>query len=562
MKDMNRNIYSLLAISLFSIIVVCSCTALDEVPDNRTEIDTVDKVRKLLTSGYPSATPAVICELSGDNYVDNNVVLKATHNDAYSIFHEEAYQWRDITNYSTGEQDTPYQVWESYYAGVSIANHAIKAMKEMNDDPANDPELAHSWGEAHVLRAYLHFILVNVFAEAYKDETRSLSDMGIAYVREVENTVNVNYGDPKYRKSVAEVYTLIERDLLEGIDLIDDSKYQVPAYHFNRNAANAFAARFYLFKRDYEKALKYANAALGSNPASMLRKWASLNTNTMDTRLNDFNDEKAACNFLIQSTYSLQDRMLSTCRFAINTGSNTYNVPSTVDLLYSGGGPNWSGYIPAYAGSLFLFGKQEYGLWLFRVYEYFEYTDKIAGIGFVHILYQPFTAEETLLCRAEAKLYLGDRAGAIQDLGYWTSSKMVEKPLDQAGINNKYKGDHTNNPYISDLHPQEMSDTWPTLTEDEMRVLHCILHFRRIETMFEGMRWFDIKRYGISIHHAYRAPGEDEVHLDSLKWDDPRRVLQIPQHVVNAGYPSNDRSETVLEQNSSYVTKPTLMIPN
>ena len=68
------------------------------------------------------------------------------------------------------------------------------------------------------------------------------------------NTVSVNYGDPKYRKSVAEVYDLIERDILEGIDLIDDSKYHVPAYHFNRNAANAFAARFYLFKRDYEKA--------------------------------------------------------------------------------------------------------------------------------------------------------------------------------------------------------------------------------------------------------------------------------------------------------------------
>lgn len=553
---MNRNIYSLYAICLLCIMCVCSCTALDEAPDNRTEIDNAEKVRKLLTSGYPISTPAVVCELSGDNYVDNNVVLAATHNDAYSIFHDETYQWTDITNYNTSEQDTPYQVWEAYYAGIAVANHAIRAMKEMSDDPAHDPEFAHSWGEAHILRAYLHFVLVNVFAEAYKDDATSVNDWGIPYVREVEQTVSVDYSDPKFRKNVAEVYKMIEEDLMEGIDLIDDSKYQVPAYHFNRNAANAFAARFYLFKRDYQKCLKHANAALGSNPASMLRKWASLNTNTMDTRLNDFNDEKAACNFLIQSTYSLQDRMLSTCRFAINSGSSDYNVPSTVGILYNGGGPNWSGYIPAYAGNLFLFGKQEYGIWLFRVYEYFEYTDKIAGIGYVHILYQPFTAEETLLCRAEAKLYLGDRAGAIQDLGYWTSSKMVDKPLDQAGIDNKYKGDHTNNIYVSDLHPQDMSATWPTLAEDEMRVLHCILHFRRIETMFEGLRWFDIKRYGITVHHAYRGPAEDEVHQDDLNWNDPRRVIQIPQNVIKAGYPSSDRAVPSLNQNGNYNIKP------
>ena len=191
MKDMNRNIYSLLAISLFSIVAMCSCTALDEAPDNRTEIDTADKVSKLLTSAYPLSSPALLCELSSDNLVDDNVVVPATHNSPYAIFHEQAYKWEDIDNYSTGESDTPYDVWEAYYQGIAVANHAIDAMRQMSEDPANDPELDHSWGEAHVLRGYLDFVLVNVFAEAYKDETRSLSDNGIAYVREVENTVHL-----------------------------------------------------------------------------------------------------------------------------------------------------------------------------------------------------------------------------------------------------------------------------------------------------------------------------------------------------------------------------------
>ncbi|MCH5310769.1 MAG: RagB/SusD family nutrient uptake outer membrane protein [Prevotella sp.] len=543
----HNKIYSI-AFSLFagccSLAFIACTDKLDEVPDNRTEIDSPEKVRSLLTSAYPVSTPAVICELSGDNYVDDNVVVPATHNDAYEKFHDEAYRWADINNYSINADDTPYQVWEAYYAGISVCNHAIAAMEEMSADPAHDLDLAHSWGEAHVLRAYLHFVLVNVFAEAYKDDVRSLEDKGIPYVTIPETTVQVDYSTSEFLHNVKETYDLIEKDLLEGINLIDDSKYKVPAYHFNHNAANAFAARFYLFKRNYDKCIQYATEALGSNPSSMLRKWGAINQNTMDSRLNDYNDETAPCNFLIQSTYSLQDRMLSACRYAINDGTTfTYNgetwtVPSTLKILISGGGPNWSGYLPAYDGNLFIFGGQEYGVWLFRVYEYFEYTDKIAGIGYVHMLYQPFTAEETLLCRAEAKLYKGDRDGAIQDLGFWTSSHLVTSPLTLSGIQNKYKRTNANNEFVSDLHPQEMGFE-KILEGDDLSVLDCILHFRRVETMFEGMRWFDIKRYGITVYHHYRGPQEDAIHTDCLKWDDPRRVLQLPNNVIEAGYPAN-----------------------
>ncbi|MBR3857432.1 MAG: RagB/SusD family nutrient uptake outer membrane protein, partial [Bacteroidaceae bacterium] len=485
------------------------------------------------------------------NLVDNNVCVPATHNDPYAKFHEQAYEWEDIDNYSTGEDDTPYTIWESYYQGIAVANHAIEAMLEMSKDPAHDPELAHSWGEAHLLRAYLHFVLVNVFAEAYKDETQSALDVGIPYVSEVEKTVTVDYSNPKFRKSVAEVYRLIEKDILEGVDLIDDAKYKVPAYHFNRNAANALAARFYLYKRDYEKCVKYATDALGTNPASSLRKWATMSSNTINTLLNDFNDETAPCNYLLQATYSLFDRMLSACRYAINKGSTAEKVDNTFDILYEGGGPNWDGRLKAFDGKIYRWGAgSEYGSWLFRVYEYFEYTDKIAGIGFVHIIYQPFTAEETLLCRAEAEVYLNQPDKAIADLGFWTASHMADDPLTQDKINKFYKGEPSKNIYVSELHPTDMSPEWTydNLSDDSKRLIDCVLHFRRIETMFEGLRWFDIKRYGIKVHHAYRDPHEDEIHHDYLEWNDPRRVLQIPQNVINAGYPSNNRSQRMSSQ--------------
>ena len=154
------------------------------------------------------------------------------------------------------------------------------------------------------------------------------------------------------------------------------------------------------------------------------------------------------------------------------------------------------------------------------------------------MLYQPFTADETLLCRAEAKLYSDDRDGAIQDLNIWTTSHLVTNPLTLTNIKNLYDRTKVNNDFVSDLHPAEMGFE-KVLTGDDLSVLDCILHFRRIETVHEGQRWFDIKRYGIKIYHFYKGPREDAINIDSLTCDDPRRVFELPNNVIESGYPGN-----------------------
>lgn len=541
-----KYIYRSLATAAVVALTLASCIdKLDEVPDNRTEIDSPEKVASLLTSAYPVESPAVICELSSDNLVDNNVVVPATHMAPYYDFYEEAYQWKDIEKYSTNASDTPYNVWEAYYSGISVCNHAIEAMKEMSDDPAHDPKLAPSWGEAHVLRAYMHFILVNLFAEAYKNDELSNADHGIPYVTVPEVTVHVDYSSSDFLHSVTETYNLIEKDLLEGLPYVSDN-YVSRAFHFNRNAANAFAARFYLFKREYDKCEKYASEALGTNPSGMLRNWANINPNTAYTKRDSYWDESLNCNFLIQSTYSLQWRMMLDGRYTYNSGTTftkdgkTYNVPSTMGItVWDGSGPCWSSSLPCYSGLVYIAGgSQEYGAYLFRLIEYFEYTDKIAGIGFVHILYLPFCAEETLLCRAEARLYQGNRQGAIDDLQFWAKSKQCTQDLTLDRIVRFYDRNKPNNQYINPVHPAEMGFS-KVLTGDDLAVLDCVLHFRRMETIHNGDRWYDIKRYGITVNHYYRAANEDEIHIDSLTYNDPRRILQLPKIVIESGYPAS-----------------------
>ena len=55
-------------------------------------------------------------------------------------------------------------------------------------------------------------------------------------------------------------------------------------------------------------------------------------------------------------------------------------------------------------------------------------------------------------------------------------------------------------------------------------------------TIHEGLRWQDIKRYGIEISH-----NRDGLANDILKVDDPRRAMQLPQDVINAGLEANPR---------------------
>ena len=73
-------------------------------------------------------------------------------------------------------------------------------------------------------------------------------------------------------------------------------------------------------------------------------------------------------------------------------------------------------------------------------------------------------------------------------------------------------------------------------------MLQAVLAFRRTETMHMGLRWFDIKRYGIEIpRRVMNADGLPKEKVDFLSKDDLRRALQLPNKVIEAGLEKNPR---------------------
>lgn len=551
-------------IAVAGAMMLTSCNDfLDKMPDNRVELQTPNQLLSLLVDGYSYANYAKLCEFSSDNIIDNNspdengVRYNLTpYNN--NVIDDEIYAWEDAK--SDMDTDSPSFVWEGAYHAIAVANHVLEKIKEFEDtgkaDTFSEDDLARmnaARAEALLVRAYNHFVLVNLFAMPYGDN--STTDLGVPYATVPEKEVIVSYE----RESVAANYEHIEADLLEGLKYLPymrDAFYEQPKYHFNKAAANAFAARFYLFKRDYANADYYASQVLGNTPSQMMRTYWSLNYSNVDSQIMAYSSPESTSNLMVVATNSAFWRSIAaTSRYALNRDAAKATI--------YGPGPTWTkfNFHPCYNGKLYINGKQDYGLYFMKVGELFEYTDKVAGIGYVHVVRTEFTAEETLLVRAEARLYLAgnhkpakdgtqyDYEDAVADLKVWEEarhnlpSNFELDKLTPALIQSWYGRDRGYGivKTLEELPIDKVCKSKDfTLTAEMLPYINCLLHFRRIETIFDGYRWFDIKRYGIEVTHKI---GRDRVEV--LKKDDPRRALQLPAEVISAGMQGNNRTQLV-----------------
>ena len=74
-------------------------------------------------------------------------------------------------------------------------------------------------------------------------------------------------------------------------------------------------------------------------------------------------------------------------------------------------------------------------------------------------------------------------------------------------------------------------------------MLQCILQLRRLVTMHEGLRMQDVKRYGIVIYRRQVDASQNVLKVtDEMRANDPRRAVQLPQDVINAGLKPNPRT--------------------
>lgn len=510
------------------------CDFLEKNPDMRATIDTQEKVRLLLVSAYTDADASAICEFSSDNIIDNNSPDATGHVNSLTPLdkmYDEIFAWEPVV--SSDQQNSPKSIWNGCYGAIAACNQALQAIEKLEAAGTNmDAEK----GEALLSRAYHHFLLTTVFCKAYRTDEESKKDLGMVYMTEPETEVAPHYE----RESLTETYKHIEEDLEAGLKLVADNYYSVPRYHFNTKAAHAFAARFYLYKRDWKKVIEHSDYVLGTTKESAAA--VMYDAKHMLDDLTDVNSEFLAwvdgsnspANLLLYTTYS-------TAPYSLFGGYNRYGMNRDPrDYTIRGAGPAWS----RFQGVSVWSANSEYGSFVAHWFYLFEYTDKVQGYGYVHGVTRAFTTNENLLARAEAKAQLGDLDGAISDLNVWCesydvgSSKMTRNAageiLDLSKIQNFYV-DGASKEIVPKLNTELIDPKW-TLTDDQKRVIYCCLHLRRIETIHDGLRWMDVKRYGIEITHKQGILPEKR-----MLWNDDRFAIQLPQEVILAGLQENPR---------------------
>ena len=530
-----KNIIYKGSMMLASVAILASCAdQLDTLPDNRTTLDTPKKIAGLLVTAYPDRTPTLFNE-----WMSDNTDYMGAQNSQGNRGGDQYFFWQEQTE---GGNDSPEQVWMLYYEGVYKANEALAAIEDQGG-PKNDI-LRNSKGEALLIRAYDHFILANEFCRPYNGKT-STKDAGLYYATGIADFSAA--AEQSNRGTVADVYAKIAADIEAGIPLLNDT-YEVPKYHFNKQAAYAFATRFYLYYEKWEKAKEYADKLLGSNPAASLRDYRALQAMPLSKSeqavkiAEAYCSASADCNLLVQTSvsnagmalapwliskrYTLTNYLAETELFQSNniwgTSSNLIWKPFTVNQ-----------------------GESNFAL-LMKLPREFEVVNTTTGTGYLHTLNVDFAMDEALLNRAEAEIMLGQNDAACADMTIWMKNFFnTNVTLTPTSVQTYFKTVPYAYADADKMVPSFKKHISPRFTIDvegsvQESLLQCMLNFRRIETVHQGLRWMDIRRYNIEIpRRLIGVNGRPSKNLDWLEKDDPRQVVQIPQSIRESGVAGN-----------------------
>lgn len=168
----------------------------------------------------------------------------------------------DITNY-----------WSSCYSVINSANYLIERMQPLlgNEESLSQADrdaLERYNAEAHFIRAYVYYWLMQRFCEDYSAETAQAEHKGLPLVTIYNPTGNASAYPA--RSTQDETYALIDSDLQIAYDGLarfeqdDQSCLASNATYLSTYAIRAFQARMALQKGDNATALNYAQEVINS----------------------------------------------------------------------------------------------------------------------------------------------------------------------------------------------------------------------------------------------------------------------------------------------------------
>lgn len=238
---------------VFALSLTACDDQLDITPKGKTTLGNVTDLELLLNQEYMLGTSAaadlgMICNesLGLMESVPEVLSLTNTLSHAYLAYDET------VDRVTLAQSDTRY---EAAYRCINYMNVLIEKMPEATGDETRKPGLV---AEARIMRAYLHWLLVNIHARQY-DAATSATDGGIAYSDRSDVSVQ------KTKLTVEETYRRILEDCSDEVIALLPADDGGNVLRADRSFGNAVRAKVLMQMKRYDEALPYALEALRLN---------------------------------------------------------------------------------------------------------------------------------------------------------------------------------------------------------------------------------------------------------------------------------------------------------
>lgn len=231
---------------------------LDIQPKGRVIITTADDYRKMLTQAY-----AIIPEDRGlATFRSDEFTMDATLSSEDIASYKDIWCWND----SAADNSTSSFGWRNYYQVIYEANHTIENKDKITE--GTKEEIDQLVGESYMLRAYMHFLLVNLFGEPYTAVADPYTAKGVPL--KLDN----NTEKMLVRSSVGTVYDQIVSDVDEAEKYLNVGTWPTGYnYRFTTLALEAMRSRMYLYMGKWQESLDASQKVLaGQDTLSDLSK--------------------------------------------------------------------------------------------------------------------------------------------------------------------------------------------------------------------------------------------------------------------------------------------------
>lgn len=222
---------------------------LDIQPVGRVIPRTAKEFRELLTQSY-SIMPedrGLATFRSDEMLMDASLPIEDLNT------YKDIWSWNDL---SPSETTAGYK-WRQSYQILFTANYLIESKDRIEEGTTQ--EVNQMLGEAYMFRAYMHFLLVNLYGEPYTNSDPATS-------KAIPLKLDSNEEAILSRNTVGEVYSSILSDITEAEKYLNVDEWETGySYRFNTLTVKALRSRVYLYMGEWGKSLQASKAVLQVN---------------------------------------------------------------------------------------------------------------------------------------------------------------------------------------------------------------------------------------------------------------------------------------------------------